>query len=55
MNEFTIRPIEAKDNAPIAAIIRATLKEFGANNPGTVYFDPTTDHLFELFQSPQSA
>jgi putative acetyltransferase len=55
MNEFTIRPIEAKDNVEIARIIRATLEEFGANHPGTVYFDPTTDHLFELFQTPLSA
>ena len=26
--------------------------EFGAaNKPGTVYFDPTTDALYELFQT----
>jgi putative acetyltransferase len=31
------------------------LKEFGANHPGTVYFDDTTDHLYELFRQPQSA
>ena len=36
-------------------IIKNTLKEFGANKPGTVYFDPTTDHLFELFSAPDSA
>ena len=34
----------------IASIIRTCLTEFGANKPGTVYFDKTTDHLFELFQ-----
>lgn len=55
MNGFTIRPIEAKDNVEIARIIRATLEEFGANHPGTVYYDDTTDHLYELFQTPQSA
>jgi putative acetyltransferase len=27
-----------------------TLAEFGANHPGTVYYDPTTDALYELFQ-----
>jgi putative acetyltransferase len=48
--EIVIRPIQASDNPVIANIIRATLKEFGANHPGTVYFDPTTDNLFELFQ-----
>ena len=46
-----IRPIKLEDNATIAAIIRASLEEFGANKPGTVYFDETTDHLYELFHS----
>jgi putative acetyltransferase len=46
---FTIRTIEEKDNAAIAHIIRTTLEEFGANHPGTVYFDDTTDALFQLF------
>lgn len=51
-SNITIRPIEPKDNIALAQVIRAALKEFGANKPGTVYFDPTTDHLFELFQVP---
>jgi putative acetyltransferase len=50
-----IRPIQPSDNPHLAKIIRATLAEFGANHPGTVYFDPTTDALFELFQKPKSA
>ena len=52
---LNIRPIAPADNAAIAKIIRDTLAEFGANHPGTVYFDPTTDHLFEMFQAPRSA
>ncbi|MEO8406571.1 MAG: GNAT family N-acetyltransferase [Chitinophagaceae bacterium] len=52
---LTIRPIAPADNAPLATIIRNTLAEFGAAKPGTVYYDPTTDHLFELFQQPGSA
>lgn len=48
---FTIRPIAQADNPLIAKIIRATLEEFGANKPGTVYYDATTDHLFELFET----
>lgn len=52
---ITIRPIEEKDNQDLAAIIRSTLVEFKANHPGTVYFDPTTDHLFELFRKECSA
>ena len=49
-----IRPLAEKDNAELATVIRATLKEFGANRPGTVYFDPTTDDLFTLFKTPKS-
>lgn len=49
-----IRSIQPGDNAPLAAIIRNTLAEFGANHPGTVYFDPTTDTLFEVFQADRS-
>jgi putative acetyltransferase len=50
----TIRNIEPKDNAALAAVIRAALTEFGANKPGTVYFDPTTDNLSTLFETPGS-
>ena len=49
---ITIRQIEPKDNIHLAKVIRTALAEFGANKPGTVYFDPTTDHLYELFQVP---
>lgn len=55
MDDILIRRIEPADNPTIAAIIRETLKEFGANHPGTVYYDATTDHLFELFQQERSA
>lgn len=47
---LTIREITQNDNQVISTIIKSTLTEFKANKPGTVYFDPTTDHLFELFQ-----
>lgn len=52
---FIIRPIQPADNAALALIIRNALAEFGANKPGTVYFDPTTDQLFELFQKERAA
>ncbi len=51
---LNIRPIVQNDNAAIASVIRAALTEFGANKPGTVYFDPTTDALYELFKTPGS-
>jgi len=53
-SNIQIRPIEQKDNLDIAKVIRGALEEFGANKPGTVYFDPTTDALFELFNTPGS-
>ncbi|MBI2282718.1 MAG: GNAT family N-acetyltransferase [Bacteroidetes bacterium] len=56
MEGIEIRLIQFSDNAAMARIIRNSLEEFGAARPGTVYFDESTDHLFELFQStPLSA
>lgn len=52
---ITIRTIEPGDNKAIAGIIRRTLEEFGANHPGTVYYDSTTDALYELFSSTEGA
>jgi putative acetyltransferase len=52
---ISIRPIEKRDNTALAKIVRDTLAEFGANHPGTVYYDPTTDALFELFQKDGAA
>jgi putative acetyltransferase len=48
--QINIRKIEERDNREIASIIRSTLKEFGANKPGTVYFDDTTDALYQVFE-----
>jgi putative acetyltransferase len=49
-----IRPIQQHDNAALAVIVRTSLAEFGANKPGTVFYDPTTDALYELFQTKGS-
>ena len=38
----------------LASIIRRTLEEFGANHPGTVYYDTETDHLYDVFQTAGS-
>ena len=53
MNTFSIRKIEPTDNEALAKIIRDALTEFKANKPGTVYFDDSTDHLYELFQQQE--
>jgi len=53
--KIQIRNIQLSDNPALAIIVRNTLTEFGANVPGTVYFDPSTDALSELFNTPKSA
>ena len=52
---ITIRHIQPSDNPFLSKIVKDTLAEFGANHPGTVYYDPTTDTLFELFQKEGAA
>ncbi len=54
MSVIHIRPIIKSDNLPLSKIIKGTLAEFGANHPDTVFYDPTTDTLFEIFQAPRS-
>jgi putative acetyltransferase len=54
MQNINIRKIQPSDNPHLALIIRNALAEFGANKPGTVFYDDTTDHLYELFQHPGS-
>src|SRR5215472_16895752 len=54
MHKVLIREIQPQDDPSLALIVRETLAEFGANKPGTVYYDPTTNHLFELFQKKNS-
>lgn len=44
-----IRRIQKGDNAACAAMIRGVFVDMNAATKGTVYEDPTTDHLFELF------
>jgi putative acetyltransferase len=51
---MNIRLIKPSDNPSLAHIIRNTLEEFGANHPGTVYYDSSTDSLYEVFRQPRS-
>jgi putative acetyltransferase len=52
--DIIFRQIEEKDNKEIAELIRTVFREFNIHRPGTVYFDPTTDNLFELFRTSGS-
>jgi putative acetyltransferase len=47
-----IRPISEKDNQQLAELIRTVFREFKIDRPGTVYTDPTTDSLYDLFKHP---
>ena len=49
-----IRQILPGDNEALASLIRRVFEEFGIAREGTVYSDPTTDVLFELFETPGS-
>lgn len=53
-DEIIIRNITVDDDAKLALIIRSSLEEFKAAKHGTVYFDETTDHLHDLFQTERS-
>ncbi|MDD4970915.1 MAG: GNAT family N-acetyltransferase [Paludibacter sp.] len=48
------RKIEKRDNEILSRLIKKVFVEFGIDMPGTVYTDPTTDALYELFQTPRS-
>lgn len=52
---ITIRKIQKTDNAELATIIRSCFHDFEVETEGTVYVDPTTDDLFDLFKKEKSA
>lgn len=54
MNNIIIREITKSDNAFLANIIRGVFEEYNAPQNGSVYSDPTTDHLFEMFKKERS-
>ncbi|MFI5133575.1 MAG: GNAT family N-acetyltransferase [Chitinophagales bacterium] len=55
MNQhISIRNIQPSDSPVLAKIIRDTMTEFGVNHPNTVFTDPTTDNLYELFQKEKA-
>ena len=54
MESIVIRELQKADNPFIAKVIRAALEEFGVARPGTVYTDPTTDDLYQLFSQKNS-
>lgn len=55
MSDFVIRPIEPRDNAAVARIIRAVMPEFGADGPGFAIHDTEVDTMCEAYARPRSA
>lgn len=51
---MTIRSIKETDNKHLTSVIRRAFEEYKAPTEGTVYSDPTTDNLFQLFQAKRS-
>lgn len=51
---IVIRSIQQNDNLELASMIREVFVEQNAPQEGTVFSDPTTDFLFELFQEENS-
>jgi putative acetyltransferase len=52
---FTIRPIEARDDPAIAAIIRRVMPEFGAGGCGFAINDPEVDWMHRAYAEPRCA
>lgn len=52
---FTIRPIEPRDDAAVAAIIRRVMPEFGADGPGFAIHDAEVDAMCAAYSHPRSA
>lgn len=54
MGTIQYRKIEKMDNVALSQMIKNVFIEFDAPRENTVFSDPTTDHLFELFQRERS-
>jgi putative acetyltransferase len=55
MSDYLIRPIEARDDAAVAAIIRKVMPEFGADGPGFAIHDTEVDTMTEAYAGPRRA
>ena len=52
---FEIRPIEARDDAAVAAVIRSVMPEFGAIGEGFAINDPEVDWMSRAYDVPRAA
>ena len=52
---YLLRPIETKDDAAMADIIRTVMPEFGATGSGFAINDPEVDWMSRAYAEPRSA
>ena len=52
---YLLRPIEARDDAAMARIIRTVMPEFGATGSGFAINDPEVDWMSRAYAEPRSA
>ncbi len=55
MPEVSVRPIQARDDARMAEIIRTVMPEFGASGAGFAINDPEVDWMSRSYAQPRSA
>lgn len=55
MPNVLIRPIEPRDSATVATIIRTVMPEFGADGPGFAIHDTEVDDMYAAYAQPRSA
>ncbi|AXK72219.1 GNAT family N-acetyltransferase [Lysobacter sp. TY2-98] len=53
--DYTIRPIEQRDDVAMARIIRTVMPEFGACGSGFAINDPEVDWMQRAYSAPRSA
>lgn len=54
-DSYKLRPIESRDDAAVAAIIRTVMPEFGAVGCGFAISDPEVDWMSRAYAEPRSA
>ena len=52
---YQLRPIEARDDAAMARIIRTVMPEFGATGSGFAINDPEVDWMSQAYAAPRCA
>jgi putative acetyltransferase len=52
---MTIRPIETRDDAAVAAIIRSVMTSFGASGPGFAIHDPEVNGMTAAYDRPRAS